>query len=984
MKPHHLVLAGFGAFAKKAEVDFDRLSEHGLYLIIGETGSGKTTIFDAMTFALFGEVAGNRDNKSVSSDFEDRDNPYVEFEFSHNKRNFVIKRVVEGTRPTDHSITEIDDHGKSLSAKTGKTEVKKFVEELIGLDADQFMKVVLLPQGKFQDFLVATSSEREELLQVLFGTTVYNKISDSLVERARRKVLAATEQIQQLKSNEIAAQQILDGLNDYGFEGEPPNLDVGYEVVHQDLQKRKSLADMTAENLGNVHTEAAKKLQAVNDDAEIFDASTKLTELSDIQQKAEKQVKGAVSAIDDHIKALPVSKANESTIEMNSKHEGAKQVLAKLDDGFSEIVRKNKSEKLISALSEYRVNGIASINAYIAQTKAKIEKARDKYAESLEFQEAADDALSEIESHKEREQEIKSELKEIAPRLKKTLAEQASQQAAVKKFSAVKTKVAAMEKLLEIADVSGAKLELKNADAEFVRASKLYDSARASLQNAHDLRTKHLAGELGSKLKTGEECLVCGSTSHPRKAKKTKNVSIESLEEKRTVAQTRSERAEAELKRCQLQLKKANEALKKLPAKETQSKLRTELEIALKASRDSNKTTKLVASLSKQVSALESESAALTADLKNQTKIASTSAAKAKSNLSDAKLIIAEERIGSSLNALSEVSKLIGKLDDAEKNVASALSKFQQATANSEKVLKESGFKSILIALESVLQGAQVASLKKVIKDADERLTTITGLKGRIEGKKIPPVRPDIASAKDDLAHAKASAELASKLSNGINQAINIVASLITAQATDGVRAKAELDFAKETLDIADKFKNGTNGRNGILGLERWVQRHLFREVCNVGNAHIRTLSKGRYELTLESQVGRERARAGGLDLYVMDAYNGKTRPVQSLSGGETFLVSLALALSLAEVVQSLFGGIELTSLFIDEGFGTLDGDTLESAVSLLESIRSDGRSIGVITHVDQMQETLPIGMKIHKTARGSSVEQMDALSVVG
>ena len=327
---------------------------------------------------------------------------------------------------------------------------------------------------------------------------------------------------------------------------------------------------------------------------------------------------------------------------------------------------------------------------------------------------------------------------------------------------------------------------------------------------------------------------------------------------------------------------------------------------------------------------------------------------------------------------------MIGKLDDAEKNVASALSKFQQATANSEKVMKESGFKSILIALESVLQDAQVASLKKVIKDADERLTTITGLKGRIEKKNIPVVRPDIASAKDDLAHAKASAELASKLSNGINQAINIVASLITAQATDGVRAKAELDFAKETLDIADKFKNGTNGRNGILGLERWVQRHLFREVCNVGNAHIRTLSKGRYELTLESQVGRERARAGGLDLYVMDAYNGKTRPVQSLSGGETFLVSLALALSLAEVVQSLFGGIELTSLFIDEGFGTLDGDTLESAVSLLESIRSDGRSIGVITHVDQMQKTLPIGMKIHKTARGSSVEQMDALSVVG
>jgi exonuclease SbcC len=159
------------------------------------------------------------------------------------------------------------------------------------------------------------------------------------------------------------------------------------------------------------------------------------------------------------------------------------------------------------------------------------------------------------------------------------------------------------------------------------------------------------------------------------------------------------------------------------------------------------------------------------------------------------------------------------------------------------------------------------------------------------------------------------------------------------------------------------------------------VQRRLFKEVCNVGNAHLQILSKGRYQLTLDPLKGSERAHAGGLDLYVIDSNNGKTRQVQNLSGGETFLVALALALSLAEVVQSLFGGIELSSLFIDEGFGTLDSDTLELAVSLLETIRSDGRSIGIITHVDQMQKTLPIGMKIHKSPKGSSVEQFDLLT---
>jgi exonuclease SbcC len=200
---------------------------------------------------------------------------------------------------------------------------------------------------------------------------------------------------------------------------------------------------------------------------------------------------------------------------------------------------------------------------------------------------------------------------------------------------------------------------------------------------------------------------------------------------------------------------------------------------------------------------------------------------------------------------------------------------------------------------------------------------------------------------------------------------------------TLGANALADLEFAKAAQELAKNFDQGTSGSDGILGLERWVQRDLFREVCIESNTHIRTLLKGRYELTLDPLEGRVRARTGGLDLYVIDANSGKTRQVQDLSGGETFLVALALALSLAEVVQSLSGNLELSSLFIDEGFGTLDSETLDAAVSLLDSIRSDGRSIGIITHVDQMQKTLPIGMKINKTSRGSSIQQIDHLAIV-
>ena len=363
MKPHRLVLAGFGAFAKRAEIDFDRLSEFGLYLIIGETGSGKTTIFDAMTYALYGEVAGNRDKQSVASDYEHRDEPYVEFHFSHKNRHFIIKREVEGRTPSDHSITEVDSAGAQISAVTGKSNIQKYVEELIGLDADQFMKVVLLPQGKFQDFLVANSSEREKLLQVLFGTAVYQKISDSLVERARLKVDEANTVLQQLKSSEITAQEIIDGLPKDSNLGEIPRLELGYDGTLSVLKEQKAISDKSSQTLGAALTAAAKKSQAVGDEAELFDAKEELDELVKIHNTASKATAGAVDSLEKHEKAVPVSNAHKSEQASLATKKLAESDLEQLDKELTEIIRVNKSEKLIAEIKEIRTSGAASVNA---------------------------------------------------------------------------------------------------------------------------------------------------------------------------------------------------------------------------------------------------------------------------------------------------------------------------------------------------------------------------------------------------------------------------------------------------------------------------------------------------------------------------------------------------------------------------------------------------------------------------------------------
>jgi exonuclease SbcC len=977
------VLAGFGAFAKRTEVDFDRLSKHGLYLIVGETGSGKTTIFDAVTYALYGKVAGNRTGKNLASEYDHRDKPYVEFHFSHKNRHFLIKRDASEENAEKPSVAEVDFDGKEISVVKGIRSVEEYVHDLIGLDADQFMKVVLLPQNQFQEFLIANSSDREKLLQALFGTAVYQRISESMVERAKKKVGEANAVLQQLKSSEITAQEIIDGLSTNGGLDEIPRLELGYDATLSALRDQKASFDKSSQAFGAALTAAAKKSQAVVEEAELFDAKEQLDELLVLQNKALKATESAVAAIENHEKATPVSNAHKSEQDVLLLKLQAETEFRKLDENLSEIIRLNKSEKLVAEIKVIRLGGAASINAYIAKAKAAIQKAQSHYDDAASFTVDAEEAREVIDESVDRQLEIRDELKALVPEQKKLVASQKKQQQAIAKLSNLKSRMAALEKLLEVADVAGAKEELKDADSDYKSASVVYESAQSALKDAHNLRTKHLAGELGADLKSGKECPVCGSTDHPQKAKRSKAIDIDLLETKRTKAQKRFGEAEAELKRCQNQLTKATAAASKLPAKDVQNKLKADLKVATQASKELEKTSKQIATYVRNISQLETESSGLKTEIKNQTKNETTALAKSKTLVTDAKAIIAEENIDSALEAFDEISQLIKKLDTAERKVVTTSSKAEESASNVLQVLKVSGFTTVAAALKAVCEQSELTEFKQAIKDSESRKTQITRFEGRIKGKTIPEKRPDTESAEANLDAAAQLAKDASELANALGTAVNVVESLVKNQMTIGANAIADLDFASAAEKLADTFKKGKTGSQGILGLERWVQRHLFKEVCTGSNTHIRSLLKGRYELTLDPQKNRERDKTGGLDLYVIDANSGKTRQVQDLSGGETFLVALALALSLADVVQSIFGGIELSSLFIDEGFGALDAETLDAAVLLLDSIRSDGRSIGIITHVDQMQKTLPIGMKIIKSSRGSSIQQIDHLAVV-
>ena len=290
-----------------------------------------------------------------------------------------------------------------------------------------------------------------------------------------------------------------------------------------------------------------------------------------------------------------------------------------------------------------------------------------------------------------------------------------------------------------------------------------------------------------------------------------------------------------------------------------------------------------------------------------------------------------------------------------------------------EAELKKSQFATEALAVAATLDTNKEDELTELVNKFAERETRILKIEAAIGLEPVPLTRPDLATIDEDLRESEELAEETSKAANAVSGALEQIESAYRV-ITDSAPMIKELQAqAIKASSMATVFEKGATGQ---LGLEVWVQRTLFEEVCLVANGQLGSLSSNRYSLTLDQEEGGiSKRRGSGLDIYVLDSHTGKTRPVQTMSGGEQFMASLALALALAEVVQRHSGGIELPCLFIDEGFGGLDGEALDLAIDLLGKLHASGRTVGIITHVEAMQEQLPIGIRVTKTDRGSSLE---------
>lgn len=979
MRPHLLRFSGIGSFPGDVEINFDDLGAMGLYLIVGRTGAGKTTIFDAMTYALYGKVAADREN-AIASGYTDAKAPVIEFTFSHGPHRYVAHREPghngRSAAPNKQWLSIQTPDGNETRRLTKTREVNAEVEAILGLDEEKFMQVILLPQGKFQQFLLAKSSEKKGMLQAIFGTLTYNRIVRRLEDQS--KVLdeeVRQDSIDLTSQHTIVTNEMSDLLSSGIFDDLPDpfdNLDELVEIV----TAQSTLLDGEDKQARSAHADAKSNLARGKQEAVRFDTGVRLAELQQAHSAAARDTDKASKQVSDHDRAVPVADAvathDSACVEVD-------RLRSTSDDARSAIARDAKRFRIAETQTRNFVSAVPTASpTSLAGELTKLRSSVDTALENFDdLDEVARDLKDETAAQKDLEKDLANLVEALSTaetNRKKASDNLTAARLATRGLRAAEKAADNLSKLLDAADVAGAEAELASAMSALASAQTAFDKAETALRDAHQRRTHELAGELATMLTSGQQCPVCGSTDHPKKAKKpTTPVNLEAVEARRDKANDKRREAERAHKDAQKSLEAAQTARKTLPPAAKQREIMKTYDDLLALSEEEadlaielEEASDAVGSIGEEIAGAKSSIAATKSMIKELTK-------RHKGLQSAVDALGTRKDVEAARDVITTIEAQLRTLDGATGNLSRAEGRAKEAASHLARTLTASGFATAKAALAKVLDDDVVEQLRAGVDAAREREIQIGKLQAAVGSEPLPKNRPNI-EALSELVQAteEAATDAASK------------AGTVEASKKRIVGARAEIrrlgpvieekrSRAATASSMASVF---ARGGGELLDLETWVQRTLFEEVCLVANGQMRTLSNNRYTLTLEQEEGGvRRRRGGGLDIYVLDAQTGLTRPVHTMSGGEQFMASLALALALAEVVQRHAGGIELPCLFIDEGFGGLDLESLDLAIDVLLQLQASGRTVGIITHVEAMQQQLPIGIRVHKTDHGSTLE---------
>jgi exonuclease SbcC len=963
MRIRSVTLEGFGPFKTRQFVDFRAFDADGLFLIAGETGAGKSSILDAIAYALYNKtprwdnVSGTGASNAVRSDFCGVDDlTEVAVEFETNGEEYRVTRSPEYNRPkargdgvtkqSSKILVEVLE-GKSWVGKaTKEREAAELIEGLVKLNKDEFLQVIMLAQGRFQEFLLANSDQRLDLLSKLFGTGRFADYQLKIADRRsalNKKVESARARRAMLLDGIVAPDEL--GVPQVGRELEW--LDSVTQAAVAELDKAKRAIDVAekAEKLALDQVDVAKRQSR-------FAAAGKA--LADLASQQE-SIDGSRADLVRAERAERVRPLLDNATAKSEEWERADSDVAQTRLGYS-----GEAADDALAVEVSRIAGeIGTLSDALDDEKRSQELERDFAAKTLESQELFADLADLTKSI----EELQGERDKLVP----VASQSKSAEDKVKQ---------ADDRLAAATEAATVNEKLRKAQEAQLRADKLLTAARETADHVLDVFLHGQAAVLAMALVAGEPCSVCGSLEHPSPA----------LFSGQQVSQDDVDVAQADVARSEPAAKTAKDLVDSLNVKAAG------LSGAAGAGDVDTLTAATAQARAELVTAMSAEKRLLRIDEELSgddgllAKHKSVSAAT--KTIGDERTALKTERdaltkkitrlrgVFPSVNARHE--SLVGERD-AAKRVADAIagltSATKQLTDAREKLaakLKREKFESASEACEALLDEDQAADLRQRI---DAHAAAVSENQGIL---KQPDLRdlPTEFIAVGDATVAHLDAQRASRTATSEKANADTALKQLESKREELGKLLTETEELVEKYDILHRLAETVNGRTPntkSMSLESYYLAAELEEVLISANIRLRTLSQGRFEFHHTERGVRRANVAAGLEIEVFDEYTGTARPANQLSGGQQFLASLALALGLAEVVTSRAGGIELNTLFVDEGFGGLSDEYLEIAMETLDSLKQGGRTVGVISHVASMQEQIGAQLRVVAEPGGPS-----------
>jgi exonuclease SbcC len=1017
MRLHSLELQAIGPYATAQRIDFARLAGSGLFLLEGPTGAGKTTILDAITFALYGGLSGDEAGSDrLHSDFAAPDvEPFVALEFGIGGVRYRVRRTPLYERPKlrgDGFTTQAAQvhlqrmtPGGWESLSANKAEAGEFITDAVGLSRDQFTQVMLLPQGQFAKFLRSDDDERRALLTRLFGTQLYDRITAEL-ERRRQEASRLRQEARARIATATAAAAEAAGLDELQRDellalgrGERATRlkEIGADLAHT-IEVSSAALEVAGAHLTAARAAADNAKRQADLMARLTEATARLREHETGRADHELMARRLESARQaEPVRPLLAALGAAEDVTLSAREVVAKLAAEPDADWLAGDLLTHEQAVDQAALDRLAGDLLAGLAVTSVAAARAADRAQDAERTAAALQHPVDQeanlpglqaALAGLHTAADRAADILTALErarqELPDRIGAIEARLAEARLAAAGLATARQQHGETQARLDAAILAA---DLAAVHAELAAAARAAVDAHQqrvdAYQRAMEERLENMAAELADKLSEGGACPVCGSTDHPGPAAHLADaVSAddvgEAARERDAAAQARNQ-AEADRDAIAAQAAAASTAA----GGGTVDGLTATLDGLAEQMRAAQDAATEAATLEPELADLRAGQDKLADDLM----AAATASAAARQQADDA----AAELAGTTarLTADAQDYPSVAARQAALRQQAAAASTLAQALetltvvraaedetrARAEQELRSGGFATLAAARAAVLGPDEQTSLAARVTSWTRTLDGLTAAATAADLAGLDAGRADeVHRAAQATAAAHAEAQSADREVREAQQSLAARAQRLGQRLAELTQAEESADRLEEETEPVVRLAGLARGMDGHrrIALTTYVLRRWFEQVVQAANVRLAAMSTGRYELR-RTDEGESKRQRTGLTLAVIDRHTGEERSPKSLSGGETFYTSLALALGLADVVRAEAGGVELDTLFIDEGFGSLDTQTLDQVMAVIDDLRDRGRAVGIVSHVADLKDRVYERLEVRRLPDGSS-----------